>query len=235
MITSVALATVIGIAGIVSALNPSTTGILILLATVVFGHGHRASRVFWLGVSYIVALLAVTLTLGTLALYAIHQLPIIAAEYLVIGGGILVVGAGLANIKEYLWYGGGFSLRLGPRAAQYVASLAKGRIGVLHAAWLGVCTAIFSIPIAGAGYVAAVCLLSGNFSDASLSLLGVFNLLFILPLVLIIGFASGGMRLSTIQRWKEESKGRLRLGVGLLLVMLGWVVILVANGVLSLE
>jgi hypothetical protein len=44
---------------------------------------------------------------------------------------------------------------------------------------------------------------------------------------------AGGAKLSSVKKWKEESKGAMRLFIGLLLVALGWLLILIANGTIN--
>jgi hypothetical protein len=44
---------------------------------------------------------------------------------------------------------------------------------------------------------------------------------------------AGGAKLSSVKKWKEESKGVMRLFLGFLLVALGWLLILIANGTIN--
>jgi cytochrome c biogenesis protein CcdA len=64
-------------------------------------------------------------------------------------------------------------------------------------------------------------------------LMVLYNLIFVAPLLFILGLVASGARLSAVQKWKEESKGVMRLGIGLLLIALGWLLILIANGVIN--
>lgn len=222
-------------ASIVSALNPCTIGVLIMLMSAILGKGHQTSRAFWLGLTFIITTIAASLVLGVCALYLFHQVPLIPAEYLAIGVGILVVCAGLIEIKYYFWYGKGLGLRLGSRATASIKSLTKKRATIPRAAWLGTYTAIVSLPCTGAAYLAVITILRDSFDYTSLQLLGIYNLLFVLPLVICVGLIASGVKLNSLQHWKEEGKGKMRLGVGLLLVALGWIIILIANGVLNFE
>jgi hypothetical protein len=36
-----------------------------------------------------------------------------------------------------------------------------------------------------------------------------------------------------VQKWKEASKGNLRLAIGLLLIAMGWLLILIADGAIN--
>lgn len=60
-----------------------------------------------------------------------------------------------------------------------------------------------------------------------------YNLIFVAPLIVILGMVAGGSKISTVAKWKEENKGVMRLFMGLLLVSLGWILILIANGTIN--
>ena len=51
--------------------------------------------------------------------------------------------------------------------------------------------------------------------------------LFILVLV------ASGVKLQALKKWKQESRGYMRLFIGLLLIGLGWLLILIANGTVN--
>ncbi len=235
MIVDSTLVVVILIAAGVSALSPITLGILVLLISAVLGKGHRTRRMFWLGIAFILVLLTVSLLWGVLALYAWHLLPPVASQYLAISVGLFVVGAGLTEIKQFFWYGQGLRLALGKRSTAYVKGLTKGRFTLAQTVQLGIWTSAVAVPSTCAAYLAVLALLRNSVSYTSLSLVGLYNLVFVLPLVVIVGLTANGTRLSVIQRWKEEGKGTMRLGIGMLLIALGWIIILSANGVINLE
>jgi cytochrome c biogenesis protein CcdA len=61
----------------------------------------------------------------------------------------------------------------------------------------------------------------------------IYNFIFVLPLLVILFMVAGGAKISAVARWKEESKGAMRLFMGLLLISLGWILILIANGTVN--
>jgi len=60
-----------------------------------------------------------------------------------------------------------------------------------------------------------------------------YNLIFVAPLLFILFIVAGGAKLTSVQKWKEDSKGTMRLAIGLLLIALGWILMLIANGVIN--
>lgn len=222
------------VTALVSALNPYTIGVLILLVSVIYGSGRLRRHVFGLGLTYILTMFATSFLGGMALLYLFTLLPLIAANYLALGIGILVVCAGLLEIKDYFWYGQGLSLGVPKLAASSIKALTKRRPSFLGAIALGLFVAVVTTPGNSAPYFATITLLRDHFNANSVNLLALYTGIFVTPMLILLGLLTvGGMRVSTIQRWKEESKGKMRLAVGMLLIALGWVLILVTNGVLN--
>lgn len=222
------------IAATVSAFNPYTIGVLILLASAVYGNGRQSRHVLGLGVVYALTLFATSLLGGVALLYLYSLLPVVAANYLTLGIGILVVVAGLLEIKDFLWYGKGISVGLPQLATRNVKALTKNRPGLASAALLGMFVAVIDSTAASAPYFAAIAALRGNFDATSIGLLTLYSGVFVFPMIVLLILIVNGVRVSTLQRWKEDAKGRMRLAVGLLLIALGWALILTTSGVLNL-
>jgi len=64
-------------------------------------------------------------------------------------------------------------------------------------------------------------------------LMVLYNFLFVLPLIIILIMVAGGTKVSAVAKWKEEGKGTMRLALGLMLVALGWILIMIANGTIN--
>ena len=60
-------------------------------------------------------------------------------------------------------------------------------------------------------------------------LLLVYNLVFILPLLVIIGISYFGTSSEQMEVWRQEHRGLMRLGIGLLLLALGMYMIYSLN------
>jgi hypothetical protein len=52
-------------------------------------------------------------------------------------------------------------------------------------------------------------------------LLLLYNLVFVLPLLVIIGFSYFGKSSDAMESWRKENRGLMRLGIGLFLLALG--------------
>ena len=221
------------ITALVSAMNPYIIGALTLLSSVVYGRGHSPAKVIRLGIAYIVTMFAMSVLGGIVLLYLMSLLPLIALDYLVLGIGVLVVCAGLLEIKDFFWYGQGLSMRAPAMVAANIRQLTKGRPTLGMAVMLGIFVAIVSAPASSAPYFATVTILRGNFGVDGVSLLVLYSALFSLPMIVMLLMVASGVKVSTLMQWREDTKGSMRLGIGLLLIALGWILILTANGVLN--
>lgn len=217
----------------IDSINPCAIGVLILMISVILGSGKSIKRMLMLGAAYTFAIFITYLVAGLGLVYFFTAIPIVIAEYLSIGVGILVIFAGLLEMKDYFWYGKGFSLQIPHYFAQKIQEWSGSSTTVVGVMLLGAFVAAVELPCTGAPYLAIITVLRINFDWTAFGLMVLYNLIFIAPLLVILGLVASGAKLSKVQKWKEEGKGGMRLMLGLLLVALGWILILIANGVIN--
>lgn len=217
----------------IDSINPCAIGVLILMISVVLGSGKSVKRLLLLGSAYILAIFTTYLVAGLGLVYFFSAIPIVIAEYLSIGVGILVILAGILEIKDFFWYGKGFSLQIPHYFAQKIQEWSGKTTSVVGVMLLGAFVAAVELPCTGAPYLAIITVLRINFDMTAFGLMVLYNLIFVAPLIIVLVMVASGAKLSSVQKWKEDSKGGMRLALGLLLVALGWILILIANGVIN--
>lgn len=226
------LGVVLGSAAIDS-INPCAIGVLILMVSVILsGKKKSLSRLALLGGLYIFSVFAVYLLAGLGLVYFLASIPLYVTEYLSLAVGTLVILAGLLEIKDFFWYGQGFSLQIPPYFAQKIHRYAA-RVTIPGVIFLGAFVSGVELPCTGAPYLAIITLLSLNFNFQAFLLLVLYNIIFVAPLIIILLMVMAGVNLSKIKKWKEGNKHYMRLGIGLLLIALGWLLILIANGTIN--
>ena len=225
------LGLVLGAAAIDS-INPCAIGVLILMISVILGGYKSVGRMLYLGGLYIFAIFVTYLLAGLGLLYFLASIPLFVTEYISITVGTLIVLFGLVEIKDYFWYGRGFSLGIPVMFAKKIHNLAKD-VTVPGVILTGVFVAGVELPCTGAPYLAIITILSTNFNFLAFLMLVLYNIVFVLPLVVILLMVAGGTKLPAVKAWKQESRGLMRLAIGLLLVGLGWLLILIANGTIN--
>jgi len=217
----------------IDSINPCAIGVLILMVSVVLGQGGSSTRLLKMGSAYIGAIFFTYLIAGLGLVYFFSAIPIVIAEYLSIAVGLLVIVAGVLEIKDYFWYGKGFSLQIPTKFANKIHDWSTTNKSVWGVMLLGAFVAAVELPCTGAPYLAIITILRIDFNLIAFGLMVLYNLIFVAPLIIILGMIVGGTKISDVSKWKEDSKGTMRLFMGMLLVGLGWILILIANGTIN--
>ncbi len=217
----------------IDSINPCAIGVLILMVSVVLGQGGSSTRLLKMGSAYIGAIFFTYLIAGLGLVYFFSAIPIVIAEYLSIAVGLLVIVAGVLEIKDYFWYGKGFSLQIPTKFANKIHDWSTTNKSVWGVMLLGAFVAAVELPCTGAPYLAIITILRIDFNMIAFGLMVLYNLIFVAPLIIILGMIVGGTKISDVSKWKEDSKGTMRLFMGMLLVGLGWILILIANGTIN--
>jgi len=216
----------------IDAINPCAIGVMILMISAVLVAGQSTRRLIFLGLLYTFAVFLTYLIAGFGLLYFLTVIPLYVTEYLSIGVGTLIIIAGLLEIKDYFWYGRGFSLAIPVYFSKKLAGFASNTstFGVFL---LGVFVSAVELPCTGAPYLAIITMLSQNFDFTAFWLLVLYNVIFVSPLLVILVLVVSGVKLQAIKMWKQDNRGTMRLFIGLLLIALGWLLIFIANGIIN--
>jgi cytochrome c biogenesis protein CcdA len=225
------LSVVLGSAAIDS-INPCAIGVLILMISVVLSGKGSVRKLLFLGSLYIGAIFITYLLAGLGLIYFLASVPLYVAEYLSLIVGTFVILAGLLEIKDFFWYGQGFSLQIPHYFAEKIKEYSKN-MTVPGVILLGAFIAGVELPCTGAPYLAIITMLSLNFDFNALILLILYNIVFVLPLVVILVLVAAGMKVDKVKEWKQANKGYMRFAIGLMLIALGWLLILIANGTIN--
>lgn len=218
---------------VVDSINPCAIGVLILLLSTLIVT-KRKSQIFKIGLMYIIAVYTTYFAFGLGLVTFLSAIPIVWAEYISIIVGVVVVFAGLIEVKDFFWYGQGFSLAIPAKYSEKIKEKMK-KLSLGTVVFLGVFVAAVELPCTGGPYLAITLLLAQNFNMAAFWMLVLYNVIFVMPLVVIWLLVLFGANLQNIQRWKQGNKAYMRLVTGLILVGLGWLLILIANGTINLN
>lgn len=217
----------------IDAVNPCAIGVLLLMISVILTSGKSRRRLLFLGFLYTFVVFLVYLLAGLGLTYFYTVIPLVIVMYISVVVGLVIIAAGLIEIKDYFWYGRWFSLSI-PRGLAKKIHLYSQRATIPGVIFLGAFVSAVEFPCTGAPYLAIITLLSQNFDFAAFLLLVLYNIVFVLPLIIILVLVAFGMEIYKIKMWKQRTRGYMRLFIGLLLVVLGWLLILIANGTINL-
>ena len=217
----------------VDSINPCAIGVLILMISVLLSTHNKLRRLLLFGGLYIASIYVVYFLAGLGLMYGLASVPLAVAEYISIAVGLIVVIAGMFEIKDYFWYGRWFSLGIPEVFARKMRGFAT-RTSVPGIILLGAFVSAVELPCTGAPYLAIITVLSQYFDFKALILLAIYNVVFVLPLLVILLLVALGVKLQTIKRWKQLNRPYMRLATGILLVGMGWLLMLIANGTVNL-
>ncbi len=222
---------------LIDSINPCVIGVLLLLITILLKAKKKRAvlvngSVYTLGVytTYIIG--GVTL----LSLFnAVREIQLLSQMFYVIIGAFVLLAAFL-EIKDYFWYGRWFSLAIPKRFVKTVESNARNTHTSLISAFLfGSLVTLIELPCTGAPYLAIITMMSQSgvqFFPALLLLL-LYNLVFVVPLIVIIYLGYKGIGYKRMEMWRREQKGRMRLAVGIMLLGISvWIITTVLDWLL---
>jgi cytochrome c biogenesis protein CcdA len=214
-------------AALIDGINPCAFGVLIFLLAYLVKTTKNKTTMLVNGTIYIAAVFLTYLLAGLILLGALRALGKASAiAYLVIAG--IIILAGLIEIKDFFWYGRWFSLSIMPSEAARIKRYAK-HIGCAWytAFFLGVFVALVELPCTGAVYLAVLTLMTqAGVSTQNLTFLIIYNIIFVLPLWLILWCVYKGIHWKHFEEFRDRHKGLMRLAAGLLLVGLGiWMIL----------
>src|SRR3989344_9429277 len=146
----------------IDSINPCAIGVLILMISVLLAGGKSISRMLFLGTIYISSVFTVYFLAGLGLMYFLANIPLWLTEYISLSVGAVIILAGIVEIKDYFWYGKGFSLAIPEVFAKKLHSLSN-KTTVFGIIVLGAFVSAVELPCTGAPYLAIITLLSQYF------------------------------------------------------------------------
>lgn len=219
MFDSVTITAVISGAAIDS-INPCAIAVLVFLISLlsVLNNSRKMLMIglIYIGIVYLTYFLA---GLGILKLLGLVSGSITLGIY--IFAGILLIVLGLINIKDFFWNGKGISLKIPESKKPLIEKYAK-KASIPAAIILGFLVSAFELPCTGGVYIAILSLLAvkSSFITGTTYLL-LYNLIFVLPLLLILLIVYFGYSSEKMEKLRQQSRSFLRLIIGLLMLTFG--------------
>jgi cytochrome c biogenesis protein CcdA len=208
-------------AAAVDSVNPCAIGVILFLSSALLRVSTDKRALLQLGIVY-TATVFVVYTLSGLGLIWFQHLLIERglAEAVGVTVGALVIGLGLLELKDCFWYGRGPSLEIAPRHKERISRMA-GRLSLVGVISIGAFVAMVELPCTGGPYLAITALLARSFDARAMGFLLVYNLVFVLPLLVILVLLYSGAATVRLKRWRQENRKWMNLASGCLMLGLG--------------
>ena len=214
------LALVLGAAAIDS-INPCAIGVLLFLGSILLRVSSKKTLLLNLGFTYILTVYTVY-TLSGLGLiwFQVTLIRYGFAESVGIIVGALVIVLGLIEIKDFFWYGKGISLEISPQHKEKLTKMAE-KISWLGMISIGSFVAMVELPCTGGPYLAITAILAKSFDMKAFIYLLIYNVIFILPLLIIFLLLYFGTSTLKLKQWRQKHRKWMNLSSGLLMISLG--------------
>ena len=206
-------------AALVDASNPCALAVLILLlATVIAAKGRNQALLSGLLFSLAIFTSYFLMGMGLYKAITVFSLP----KYISLGIGILSILIGLANMKDVFWYGKYFVMEVPMSWRPKMQAILKRVSNPIGAFGAGFVVSLFLVPCSSGPYVVILGLLAEKVDTTkTLTLLFLYNFIFVLPMLVITFAMYFGSRMGRLERWRQKNLRVLHLVAGAIMLFIG--------------
>lgn len=218
---------------LIASLNPCTLSVALMSISSLVGKGKHPKHVGLHTLSFALGIFFAQSILGVASLLILSLLPIGIIGYIVLFVASLLCIFGLFEIKDYFWYGKGWSFELSKNGDRKIHAWTKKHHSHLRGFLLGIYTSYklshYTAVVVIMNAIMGVLLAPENYYVAL-----IWAFWYILPLLFIGVLVFSGAAPQNLLAWKEQTKHTMRLSIGLLYVLLGWIMFTVLTGGLKI-
>ncbi|OHA09740.1 MAG: hypothetical protein A3A44_02035 [Candidatus Sungbacteria bacterium RIFCSPLOWO2_01_FULL_60_25] len=209
----------VGVSALIDSINPCAFSVLILTIAFLFSIGNSRTGILRIGGAYIAGIFAVYLLIGLGIVQVLHLFN--TPHFMAKLGATLLIALGAINLANELFPSFPIKLRIPSFAHRRMATL-MGQASLGAAFALGALVGLCEFPCTGGPYLMVL----GLLHDRATYLRGVgylllYNLIFILPLAIMLLIASNRELLARVQAWQRDERKGMRLWGGVAMVALG--------------
>ena len=207
------------VSALIDSINPCAFSVLLVSVLFLIGLGVTRSRLLAVGGAYIAGIFGVYLLIGLGIVQALHlfDTPHFMAK---VGAGLLVALGAINLIGEFF---PAFPIKLRiPQGVHHAMAKLMNRTSLAAALGLGALVGLCEFPCTGGPYLMVLGLLHDQQTYAAgFGYLVLYNLIFILPLVVMLFIASEPTVAARVQAWQRGERKAMRLAAGVAMVALG--------------
>ncbi len=207
------------IAAILDSVHPCSFSILLITIAFLFGLQLSRRKILAIGGTYILGIFASYLLIGLGILKVLHLFN--TPHFMGKLGATLLIIFGLINLLNRFFPRFPIKLKL-PTVSQGAMSRLMERASFAAAFGLGLLVGICQFPCMGGPYLMVIGLLRDQVTYfRGFGYLLLYNLILIVPLVVVLWFSADKLVLTKIQDWKRSNLNQVRLWAGIVMIILG--------------
>lgn len=201
-------------------INPCAFAVLILLMTTILSSGNRR-RALWAGLAFTSSVFISYFLMGIGVYYALATAKSSMILSKIIAG--LAILIGLANLKDVFWYGKGFVMEVPFSWRPKLQALIKSITSPFGAFLIGFSVSLFLLPCTSGPYIAILGMLSQRTTQArAIFYLLIYNLVFILPMILITLAVFWGLDTQKAEQIRQKNIRLIHFIVAVLMLLIGF-------------
>lgn len=211
-------------AGLLDSVNPCAFAVILLLLAFLFTLRQPRQYILKLGLVYIgmIFLVYFAIGIGLFQAVRISNDPHFVAR----AGSWLLIALGSINLAEFIFPNFPIKLHMPKAVGEKTNQLIK-KATIPTTMVTGLLVGLCTFPCSGGIYVSIITMLNAKATIGwGLSYLGIYNLLFVLPLLGILLAAGNRRTVKAWARWERTNAKRIRLWYGLAMIVLGLIMVL---------
>lgn len=204
-------------------INPCAIAVLVMILTaILIQNPEKRSKVLYGGLAFVAAVYMAYLFYGIIIIQFFKLFAEMLREssgYVYKGLAILAMVIGALNIKDFFYYKkGGIATEMPIFLRPKVKKIIKGVTSTTGAFVIGFIVTLFLLPCTIGPYIVASGLLASLGTLGALPWLLYYNIVFVLPMLIIVGLIYFGFKkVDQVSGWKERNIRKLHLIAGILL------------------
>ncbi len=213
------------ISSLLDSVHPCSFSILLITIAFLFGLQMTRKKILQLGGLYIFGIFASYLLIGLGLLKVLHlfNTPHFMGK---LGATILII-FGIVNLLNRFFPNVPIKLVLPSVVHRPMAQLME-KTSMIAVFLLGALVGICQFPCMGGPYLMVIGLLRDQVTYATGFLyLFLYNIILIVPLVLVLWFSADKSVVDKMQEWKRDNLARVRLIAGILMILIGVLILVV--------
>jgi len=219
--TSLTIPVVI-VSALIDSINPCAFAILIFLLVSLTVAGNRR-RILLVGGSYVAAMFLFHLLVG-IGLFSVISLSGYSRMFSLIGAAV-AIALGLVTILDVIRNKETYLLSV-PDSKKGILGRYLEKVSVPAAFTLGILAGLFGFSCTGGIYISILGLMGRSFTLLTgLPYLILYNVIFVLPLALVVLFVAYGLSPGQADSWRLGNRRILRMIIGIAMVAIGLVIV----------
>ncbi|MEA3378231.1 MAG: cytochrome c biogenesis protein CcdA [Nanoarchaeota archaeon] len=207
-------------AAAVDAINPCAFAVLIILLTTILA-AKKKRRVLCAGLAFTLSIFLSYFMMGVGLYSAVRATGLTHTFYAIVAAIAIVIG--IFNLKDFFWYGKWFIMEVPQSWRPKLKSVIRGITSVPGAFLIGFVVSLFLLPCTSGPYIVILGMLAKTTTkDYAFILLFLYNLIFVMPMIIItfaiyFGFTST----EKAEEWRKSKLKVLHLIAGIIMLLLG--------------